>query len=449
MNRSQYQSGKASRSLLLCAWLLCWAPVVEADGGPPGRRAQAPTTEVILPGLRVPLPKLAETAPDALRRAYELANDWAHFDHMQAVHHARLRHIRGARVGVGGGPDEPGDWLSGHLAVARTVNESVLAALDGVERAAGEALVEAAYLRAEIARRSVEYAFMQAALALDSDFAAGRDTSRAERAMESARYGQAIALWERLVRDFPEHEQLPYTLYQLAYYRHQEGDDAAARHALRLLLCPGQSESPSYPTCQPLAGRAHARALAVNAWMLLGEIHFDTVNELRSAAFAYQRAAHGLWSPIQVGAIYKRAWSLYRMDDYAGAIAAFDQIVALAGGHGAGSSPTDERANETVRSARSLRPEAVQYLAIAWTDVWQLEDAAAGMSPARRVQRFYRGRARAGDERDVCEVLGDTLADMLAMPQAIEAWQRALVLDPGHARARRLRTLIDEARQRK
>ena len=414
------------------ALFLSLAVTMGAAAADPARRSR-PADLVIVPALRIPLPPLSRGAPRELAAAYDLAADWAHFDHQQAVHWMRLRAVKKLRS-AGKEPVVPdNDWLHAHLVRARTVNETVLATLARVERIRGVELIDVYYLRAEILRRQVEYEFMRAALEWDEALAAGERDSPALDLLDSPRYGQAIALWERLVRDHPEHPNVPYTLYQLAYYRYQDGDYEAARHALATLLCQDrhQANPPPYATCEPLLDQKRARAdrrvsdrqMLIYAWMLLGDIHFETAGEQALAALAYERAARGMYLPIQVAALYKQAWSFYRMDDYPRAIAAFDQVLVLASGAG----NRTARAAEIASTARLMRPEAVQYMAIAFVDSWQLDsqNGVVSPSPTERAVAHFGARAHTVDARDVLAATGDILADMQALPQATEARQRA------------------------
>lgn len=461
MNQQQYQRASGLRrsavvAVLAAAVLADSASAQAQEKGGDGPRMKTPSTQFILPRLNSPLPAIDKSAPEELRAAYQLAADWTHFDHMQGVHYRRLLLIAEARATAPGARRTEPDFLKRHLSVANRVGTDLLAALDRADKLPGAEPIDVQYLRAEVLRWRVEYAFMNAAIELDQALAEGRDTELSDRALSSLNYGQAIALWERLVRDYPDHPSHPNTLYHLAYHRHHDGDDPAAVHALRLLLCPETATEPRYRACRPLPSGAqgHARdayhALHAYAWILLGDIHFDTIGQLPAAAAAYARAASDIRLPVQVAAVYKRAWSLYRMDDYPGAIAGFDQLLRLARNTGQTGS-----AAEVAESARQVRAEAVQYMAIAFVDTWQLGDQMTDQvtgtrpSPSALAERYFGDRRHSIEARDVFAALGDVLADMMAWPQAGEAWERALAIAPKHPDAARLRRVIGEARQRK
>jgi tetratricopeptide (TPR) repeat protein len=101
--------------------------------------------------------------------------------------------------------------------------------------------------------------------------------------------------------------------------------------------------------------------VVAHAWLALGEIEFEAGDRasLDRAVVAYARAAREpTLAPV---ATYKRAWSLYRADRHAEAIAAFEPLLG------------DTR--------EDLRTEARQYLAVIAADPdWDVD----GRDDARR-----------------------------------------------------------------
>ena len=81
-----------------------------------------------------------------------------------------------------------------------------------------------------------------------------------------------------------------------------------------------------------------------------------------------------------------------------------------------------------------LRPEAIQYIAISFTDPWSLDEQSNPERSWTRVMDFYKGREKEPHIRDVFVQLGETFKILQAYPQAIDAWRVALKHTPLHAK---------------
>ena len=88
--------------------------------------------------------------------------------------------------------------------------------------------------------------------------------------------------------------------------------------------------------------------LASEAWMRIGEQRFDE-DRLEEALDAYTRVVEHGEGPLYDRALYKQAWTHYRLDHFDQAIGGFMELVRLADGPRAGPTTGD------------LRPEAIQY----------------------------------------------------------------------------------------
>jgi TolA-binding protein len=232
-------------------------------------------------------------------------------------------------------------------------------------------------------------------------------------------YSPALALWRGIVERFPKYRQYDGTLYLYGYYLGQVGKDRQSRQVYLALVCGNRfkplDEPPPAPTREQIRAaldnrtayrgyqgcesRSELPDLVQEAWVRgVGDAHFNTPGELPQAIAAYRKVAGEKDSKYYDEALYKLAWSYYRNDDFLLGIQAFDESVQ----------------------------EAIQYIAISFTDPWSVEEQ---VDPARALERadaFYASRYKERHVRDVYEHLGDTFRIIEAYPQAIDSWRRVL-----------------------
>ena len=221
-------------------------------------------------------------------------------------------------------------------------------------------------------------------------------------------YRASIALWQRLIERFPDDPHTDAAHYLLGYALGRMGRDDEARSAFLALVCaPSRSSAPS-PSRSPSSGDPYAGCAPLRpgspflpeAWMRLGELHFDAA-EHDAARAAYARVLAFPESPFYDKALYKLAWSHYIVDHFQESARRFDALVAWADARRAGS---------------ELRSEAIRYIAVALAEpAWDGEGAsapaAAEVAPLRRIEAFYRGREATPHVREVFRTLGDVLYD--------------------------------------
>lgn len=210
-------------------------------------------------------------------------------------------------------------------------------------------------------------------------------------------YDKPIALFQRLITDFPDYRYLDGAYYLMGFCLSNTGqrDEAVAAFRDLIRLRPKSNYVPE-------------------AWVRIGEYHFD-YNELEEAVSAYANALNYPDNTFYDKALYKLAWSYYRLDRFAEGIEVFKDLVRYA----------DKKKSETGKSGSALREEAVQYLAISLSEEdWDndgLPDANFGVA---RVNRYLNG----GEpfESEVLKSLGDILFDNTRYEQAIEVYRLAL-----------------------
>lgn len=258
-------------------------------------------------------------------------------------------------------------------------------------------------------------------------------------AAQRADYSKSISLWTQIIQRFPDYRQRAGSMYLLAYYLKETGEDRRSLAVYRGLVCSNKYDPMAAPTPPPnrdrvrLSTASAAKAsfrnpyadclpttkdkeLVEDAWVRgVGDIHFLTPGELNESIAAYEKVARQKKSKYYDEALYKLAWSYYRNDDFLKAIAAFDESVAY-------SDALVKQGKEPL----PLRPEALQYIAIAFTDPWSLEEQPDPVRAFDRAMQFYRNRFNEPHVRDVFEMLGDTFKVLEANDQAVAAWRIAI-----------------------
>ena len=253
-----------------------------------------------------------------------------------------------------------------------------------------------------------------------------------------ADYSKSLAMWQTILDRFPKFRQLPGTVYLLAHY----GRVIDERRSLQLflsLVCanrykPSDPPPPTltpqqvrerienrtlidpYADCTPMEGAE--LELQRHAWVRgIAEYHFSVPGELDEAISAYRKVVDtGKDSPLYSEALYKLSWSYYRRDYLLDAIKGFDESVLLYDSVvAAGGVPTLD-----------LRTEALQYIAVAFTDPWSREELTDPQKSLERGLDFYKGREKEPHVRDVWEVMGNAFMEIQAWDQAVAAYRIAI-----------------------
>ncbi|MCB9727563.1 MAG: tetratricopeptide repeat protein [Deltaproteobacteria bacterium] len=191
--------------------------------------------------------------------------------------------------------------------------------------------------------------------------------------------------------------------YLLGYVLAEQGDDTPSREAWRTL-----------------AERFPKSEYAAEAWLRIGEMHFD-YGEFQEAATAYLHAMEYTDNRFYDKALYKLGWTYFQLYDYDKAIRRFKDLIAWYDAHASSGG-----------TASALREEAIDYLAGSLAeDDWDndgLPDENAGVA---RALSYVSGKEPY--ERDIIKKYAETLkslADRVKWAQAIEVYRRLLALDP-------------------
>jgi tetratricopeptide (TPR) repeat protein len=269
-----------------------------------------------------------------------------------------------------------------------------------------------------------------------------------------ADYSQTVNLYRRLLTTFPDYRLRDATYYLLGFCLGEMGQDPEARQALLALVCANQykpldpppktppatglSKGPVvdyYKDCTPI--KKDSKFLP-EAWTRIGEMHFDAA-ELGHAISAYGRVLQFKDSSYYDKAIYKLAWSYYRDNRFLDAIREFDGLVKWA----------DSKKASGDKFGSDLRPEAIQYLGISFSEPdWDgdtIPDPESGLS---RAQSFYRGREGEPHVKEVFQRLGDIYFDSTKYPDAIAVYKYILQMWPYFADAPKLQEKIVKAYER-
>lgn len=269
-----------------------------------------------------------------------------------------------------------------------------------------------------------------------------------------ADYSQTVGLYRKLLVEFPNYRLLDATYYLLGFCLGEMGQDPEARQALLALVCSNQYkplDTPEkrgistglakgpvvdyYKDCVPI--KKDSKFLP-EAWTRVGEMHFDAA-ELGWAISAYSRVLQFKDSSYYDKAIYKLAWSYYRDNRFIDAIREFDGLVTWA----------DSRKAAGDKFGSDLRPEAVQYLGISFSEPdWDGDSLPDPETGLQRAQSFYRGRESETHVKEVFQRLGDIYFDSTKYPEAIAVYKYILQMWPYFADAPKLQEKIVKAFER-
>jgi len=269
-------------------------------------------------------------------------------------------------------------------------------------------------------------------------------------------YTPTVDLYKRLLTEFPNYRLLDASYYLLGFCLGEMQKDAEAKQVLLALVCSNKYRAldpPAPPPPPPTSGargvlddhykdcapaRKDSKFLA-EAWTRIGEMHFDAANELSMAIAAYSRVLEYKDSSYYDKALYKLAWSYYRDNRFKDAVAQFDNLIKWA----------DSRKGTGDKAGSDLRPEAIQYLGISFSEPdWDgdtLPDAESGL---QRAEGFYRGREEEPHVREVFQRLGDIYFDSTRYAEAIAVYKSLLAKWPAYSDAPRVQEKIVRAFER-
>lgn len=183
---------------------------------------------------------------------------------------------------------------------------------------------------------------------------------------ESRSYEDELLAWDRGSR--PDEPKAPEPRFDKTIGLHRDLLDRfpdyrladAARYLLGYAYSEMAQEDEALAAYQSLVETNPGSRFVPEAWTRIGEIHFDgnSRESLEQAIAAYGNVLSFTETPYYDKALYKIAWTYYRLDRYDESVDAFVRLVRYA----------DEQKEETGVTGSELRTEAIQYIAIALAD---------------------------------------------------------------------------------
>lgn len=231
-------------------------------------------------------------------------------------------------------------------------------------------------------------------------------------------FSKSIALYQRLLNDFPTYKLNDASWYLLGYCQEKQEDFVAGLASYQQLIA-------RYPKSR----------FTTEAWVRIGEYYFDAYdvpNALPLAIEAYEHAVADTKHPLYDKALYKLGWTYYRMDRFDEAVGRFLALVDFYEGE------AKKKGEEEVGG--DLRNEALQYTAISFVDEKWGSLAKAQETFAKLGGRRYEG--------EVYRRMADVYFDQTKHPEAIEAYRLVLQKDPLNKDAPKIQQRIVQAYER-
>ncbi|QSQ19412.1 tetratricopeptide repeat protein [Pyxidicoccus parkwayensis] len=228
-------------------------------------------------------------------------------------------------------------------------------------------------------------------------------------------YAPSIALYRRLLKDFPD-------------YRLNDG----ATYLLGYCLEEQKQFDESLVAYEQLIARYPKSRFSTEAWVRIGEHWFEEYEDpkaLEKAAFAFESASRDTAHPLYDKALYKLGWTYYRMDRFDEAVGSFLSLTDFY--------EAQRVARGDEKAGGDLREEALQYVAIS------LADENWGGIP--RAKSLFEKRGARPYEAEVYRRLGNVYFDQTKYPAAIEAYRLVLAKDPLAPDAPKLQQRIVQA----
>ncbi|MGI6393882.1 MAG: tetratricopeptide repeat protein [bacterium] len=212
-------------------------------------------------------------------------------------------------------------------------------------------------------------------------------------------FGDSIKLYKTIIEKFPDFQYLG-AVYYLLGYCYTESGDAKKAVAVWLELIDKKIESP----------------YLAELYMRLGDYYFDD-SVLDKAEHYYKEGMQFTESDFFDKLLYKYAWTFYRISNFEKAVDLFTQLLFFA----------DEMKKIGLDKGQDLRKEAIQYIAISFSDdEWGSVDKA--------IEYFNKIEADSF-EREVFEQIGKYYYDNNSFEQAEKAYRHILQRHPYHETA--------------
>ena len=216
-------------------------------------------------------------------------------------------------------------------------------------------------------------------------------------------YGPTIATMRQLIERFADYTLVDGAYYLLGYCLGEQGEEEQAVVVYR-----------------DLVSRHPDSRFAPEVWTRIGEFQFNS-NELEGALEAYTHVVEHEDSPFYDKALYKLAWTHYRLadpeqapDEYQRAVDTFIQLLEF-----------NERTKaEGQERGRDLRRESIQYIAVCYADdAW---------GSAEKLLEYLSERPGRAYERDVLLALADVYFEQTRFDEAVRLYLVAQQRAPYH-----------------
>lgn len=231
-------------------------------------------------------------------------------------------------------------------------------------------------------------------------------------------FNKSIALYQRLVKDFPSYKLNDAAYYLLGYCEEKQEKFENAKAAYLQLIA-------AYPRSK----------FTTEAWVRLGEYYFDAYDDpdaLPKAADAYEHAIADTSHALYDKALYKLGWVYYRMDRFDDSVARFFTLADFY------EAEAKRKGEDEVGG--DLRTEALQYTAISFVD-----EKWGSLAKAQEVFAKLGGRPY---EAEVYRRMADVYFDQTKHPEAIEAYRLVLQRNPLAKDAPQIQQRIVQAYER-
>jgi tetratricopeptide (TPR) repeat protein len=223
-------------------------------------------------------------------------------------------------------------------------------------------------------------------------------------------YSKTVTLYRDLIANFPKYPLLDGAHYLLGYCLGEQGEEEQAVEIYTRLV-----------------ERFETSRFVVEAWTRIGEYYFDS-NQLAKAIEAYTHVLAFKTSSFYDKALYKLAWTYYRLDRFDEAVKHFADLV------------DDADAKKSMKTGGELRGEALQYMAVSFA-----EEKWGNLEKARAFFASIGGRTWAAE---VYALLGEAYFDQSKFSDAIVALDLALKTAPKAPFAPKLQDKIVTAYER-
>jgi len=210
----------------------------------------------------------------------------------------------------------------------------------------------------------------------------------------------SIGLLQHLTETFPDYKLLDGAYYLMAYCLQEQGEQAEAQTAY-----------------QTFTRRFPKSKLLPEVWTRMGESYFGDPNKLDQAIVAYSKVLDYPDSRMYDKALYKLAWTYYKIDKFDQAVGRFDELIKWSD---KGSEDAGDAGDAGEVSRTELRKEAMEYLAISFAEQeWQ----GSGVENAKA---FLKGRGGRKYDGEFFRKLGEVFFIDGAFEKCIAAYREAI-----------------------